>query len=106
MRRDAGFCWVCGHSGATTGDHDKPVTERPDLALVLSNIRAAHGGPRPCETCTKAAEKRGFRAIRCNEIKNAGSVDRARRIITERTGLVLPVGDNERPRKREEGREW
>lgn len=95
--RDLGVCWICGHTGAKVGDHVIPVTERPDLALDAANIRASHGyrrsGDGACQTCTAAA---GGKPIYCNELRGMGSVDRARRIIAERTGLVL--GKQDQPR--------
>lgn len=87
--RDMGTCWICGHPGATQADHVIPVTERPELARELSNLRAAHGWPHPCPVCSAAAMARGGKPVCCNELKQSGTVERARRKIAERTGLVL-----------------
>ena len=102
--RDFGICHICGHGGATSADHVIPVTERPDLAMVLSNIKAAHAWPHPCPTCTPAAVARGGKPVYCNEVKQGWSLDRARRIIEERTGLTLGFGQD-RPESQGE-REW
>lgn len=76
----------------------EPVTERPDLKYSLPNCRPAHGSPgNACPVCSKAAG----RPINCNGIRGAMSVERARRIIAERTGITEP------PRKpKPEGREF
>lgn len=79
--RDGGLCWVCKHGGARHGDHVIPVTERPDLMLEMSNVRAVHGAPgNPCAACTAAC---GGRKVHCNQLKGMGSLARARRIIAE-----------------------
>lgn len=67
-------CWVCLHPGARTVDHVEPVTERPDLALSLSNLRPAHGARNRCAVCGQC----------CNQLKGGMSLARARRIIAER----------------------
>lgn len=36
-------CWLCDMPGADTVDHVIPLAERPDLAYVRWNLRAAHG---------------------------------------------------------------
>jgi hypothetical protein len=73
-------CWICSHGGARTVDHVLPVTERPDLALVLTNCRPAHGGRNRCAQCGQC----------CNQLKAGMSVDRARRIIAERAPAAAP----------------
>lgn len=88
-------CWICGHGGASTADHVVPYTEDDNRALDLSNLRPAHGNPRPCATCSSAAGK----PVYCNEIKGMGSVERARRKIREMTGLA--TGADEEPGERE-----
>ena len=90
VQRDAGICHICGHTGASVADHDPyPVTERPDLALDATNMKAAHGWPKPCPVCSAAAIAKGGKPVYCNEIKQGMSADRARRIIEMRTGLTL-----------------
>ena len=103
--RDRGICHICGHSGATSPDHLVPVTERPDLALATANMKAAHGWPNPCETCSAAATVKAGKEVKihCNEIRGAMSVERARRIIEARTGLVLGPKTGGEPRGE---REW
>jgi hypothetical protein len=78
-----GVCHICLllHGGARQIDHVQPVTERPDLAYVLSNCRPAHGAPgNPCPQCSAAAGRK----IHCNQLRGMGSIERARRIIAER----------------------
>jgi hypothetical protein len=103
VSRDSGICHICLHSGAKSADHVIPVTERPDLALDTSNMKAAHGYPHPCPECSSAAIKRGGKNVYCNETRQAMSIARARRIIEERTGLNL--GDGIAEHKGEEGRD-
>lgn len=96
--RDFGKCHLCGHYGAKSADHLIPDTEggKP----VLDNLKAVHAVGSPCPDCSLAAGKPMY----CNEIRNALSVERARRIITERTGLRLPVGET--GPFESEGRDW
>lgn len=89
VQRDAGLCWVCGHFSAKSADHVIPVTEAPEKAMDVSNLKACHSFPGGCPECTIASVARGGKAIYCNELKSMGSVERARRIIEERTGLTL-----------------
>jgi hypothetical protein len=104
VNRDRGTCWICGHPGAQSADHVIPVTERPDLAVTASNLKAAHGWPGGCPDCTRAsAAKGGQKPVYCNEIRGMGSVERARRIITEKTGLALGVTPEDKARGE---REW
>lgn len=99
VSRDRGICWVCGHSGAQSADHVIPVTERPDLATAAVNLRAAHSWPGGCPDCTRAyTAKGGQKPVYCNEIKGGMSVERARRIISERTGLALGVTPEDKAR--------
>lgn len=99
VERDSGICHICNHAGAKSGDHVIPVTERPDLARSASNIKAAHGVGSPCPVCSKAAGKR----IHCNNIKGGYSLERARRLIEQRTGLKL--NEQVTPADKQ-GREW
>lgn len=57
VMRDAGICHLCGHGGATSGDHVLPVATHPHLELDAGNVKASHWWP--CPTCGK----------RCNSIK-------------------------------------
>lgn len=99
-------CHLCGHGGARTVDHVIPVTERPDLALSLANLRPAHGSGNRCPTCSVAAGKPVF----CNEIKHGMSTDRAKRKIQERTGLrpgeQPSLATAKPPVPADSGREW
>lgn len=85
--RDHGKCWICGHWNAKSADHVVPVTEDPSREWDMANLRAAHGYPAGCADCTIAAARLGNGPIYCNEIRQYGSVERARRKIAERTGL-------------------
>jgi hypothetical protein len=89
VSRDYGICWICGHAGANEADHVIAVTERPDLSLDAANLKAAHGYPVECPVCTPAAIARGGKPVYCNELKGGMSVERARRLIQERTALGL-----------------
>jgi hypothetical protein len=96
-----GTCHICSHGGARQADHLQPVTERPDLAYVLSNCRPAHGAPgNPCPQCSAAAG----RSIHCNQIRGAMTIERARRKIAgwieENQGTVKPAPARDR------GRDW
>lgn len=98
VARDHGKCWVCCHWAAHSADHVIPVTEDPSREWDLTNLKAVHSWPRGCPDCTIAAGK----PVYCNQLKSMGSVERARRIISERTGLDLS-GDTPRA---PEGREF
>jgi hypothetical protein len=95
VQRDLGKCWICGHWGAHSADHVIPDTEGGPSNMA--NLKAAHGYPRPCLVCSKAAGH----PIYCNEIRGMGTVERARRIIEERTGLSLEEAGPSRPEGRE-----
>ena len=76
-----GLCHVCGlgHGGARQADHLDPQTENPAQPFDLARFRPAHGAPgNPCESCSREA---GGKKIYCNQIRNMGSTERARRII-------------------------
>jgi hypothetical protein len=90
--RDFGVCHVCGHTEAKSADHILPVAERPDLELTASNLKAVHGWPHPCPVCSAAAVARGGKPVYCNEIRSSMSTERARRIISERTGTRIAPG--------------
>jgi hypothetical protein len=95
-----GTCHICKCGGARQADHVIPVTERPDLAYVLSNCRPAHGAPgNPCPQCSAAAG----RNIHCNQLRGMGSVERARRIIAER---IAEHGTVKQVPARDRGRDW
>jgi Pyruvate/2-oxoacid:ferredoxin oxidoreductase delta subunit len=93
--RDHGRCWVCFHYGAHSGDHVVPDTEGG--LSTPENVKAIHAYPRGCGVCSSAAG----RPVYCNEIKGMGSVERARRIIEERTGLKLAEAGTFRPEGRD-----
>lgn len=93
-----GLCHLCDHGGARQADHLVPVTENPALAWVMSNCRPAHGAPgNPCPQC----------GIYCNQVRGGLSVERARRIIAERSGARTPP-NAETPgiRDPDAGRPW
>jgi hypothetical protein len=89
------------HWQAYSADHIVPVTEDPSREWDLSNAKAAHAWPKGCPDCTIAAAKLGNGPVYCNSIKGPMSVERARRLISERTGLQLL-----RTETRPEGRDW
>lgn len=107
-------CLVCGHGGAKQVDHLESVAEHPELALVLSNCRPAHGAPRNgCPVCSAAAGQ----AIYCNQLKAGFGLERARKIISERIAgqAGKPVPESWRTRKparpepelpEDTGRDW
>lgn len=100
LDRDRRICWVCNHPGANAVDHVIPYAERPDLELAEHNLKAIHAAGRgagDCPVCSAASIARGGGKIFCNETKGALSVERARRIIREKTGLPLsPSGSSDR----------
>jgi 5-methylcytosine-specific restriction endonuclease McrA len=49
IEEEGGICWLCGQPGADTADHVVEVRVAPHLALVRSNVRAAHGRKRVLE---------------------------------------------------------
>lgn len=90
-----GVCHLCDHGGARQVDHLEAVTERPELAWVLSNCRPAHGAPgNRCPVCH----------LNCNQIRGGYSVERARRIIAERAAAVTPP--KAAPPDPDAGRDW
>jgi hypothetical protein len=79
LRRDLPHLFS-GCGGARQADHLQSVTDRPDLAWDLANIRPAHGAPgNPCPSCSAAAGRK----VHCNQLKGGYSVQRAQRIIAE-----------------------
>jgi hypothetical protein len=99
VREEHGLCHLCLHFGAKTADHVIPITEAPEKALERKNIKSAHGYPHPCDVCSAAAGK----PIYCNEIRGAYSIERARRRISELTGLKI---GEDAPAQGPEGRPW
>jgi len=90
----SGICHICGHPGARQADHLESVTDRPDLAWKLSNCKPAHGAPgNRCRVCK----------ANCNQLRGGYSVERARRIISEKTGRENPPAARKSP---ESGREF
>lgn len=98
VARDHGVCHICHHPGAKSADHLIPVAERPDLSLSAANLKAAHAYPAACPVCSSAAQAKGGKPVYCNEIRNALSVERARRLIEMRTGLALGGSAKDEPR--------
>lgn len=91
-------CWlrICQHPGASSVDHVEPVTEHPERAFSISNMRPAHGSRNRCPECGQC----------CNQLKGGMSVERARRIIAERMEKrPAPVPRQDGPRG-EPGRDW
>ena len=103
VRRDSGKCHLCQHFGAKSADHVIPVTEAPEKAMDMGNLRAAHSYPGGCDECSKAAARTGGSRVYCNEIRGMGSIERARRLIEERTGLKLGITQTQAPES--EGRD-
>jgi hypothetical protein len=95
--RDYGKCHICGHYGAKSADHIIPDTEGG--SSNMDNLKAVHGVGSPCPDCSIAAGK----PIYCNEIRQAMSIGRARRLIEQRTGLTLC---REQDPSGPEGRDW
>ena len=85
-----GICVVCGHGGSDAVDHVLPVTEHPELEWDVSNLRPVHH--KPCPVCAAASAALGKKPRRCNYVKGMGSLARARRIMSEWTGLPVPGG--------------
>jgi hypothetical protein len=50
-------CHLCGHPGARQADHLIPVSQRPDLAWELANIRPAHGTKNRCPRCGRCCNQ-------------------------------------------------
>lgn len=64
------ICWLCGHDGAGSIDHEPPLKELRRLGWDADDpryMRPAHGALSRCKTCGKA----------CNEAKGAGRGVRA-----------------------------
>ncbi len=84
-------CWICGHPGNAGNlaiDHVVPLAECRAAGIDpfdTRNMRPAHHHGGGCPTCSAAAG----RAIRCNQIRGALSVERARQVIADRTGLTI-----------------
>lgn len=101
----AGLCHICNHGGARQADHLTPETERPGMAWKIGDFRPAHGAPgNPCPICSASSD----RPVYCNQLRSNGSVERARRIIAERTGKKTPP-EREKPGIRPQpdpGRAW
>lgn len=89
-------CWICSHPGARTVDHVESVTEHPELALSVANMRPAHGSRNRCAACGQC----------CNQLKAGMSVERARRIIAQRMA-ARPVPQRPQPAApADAGRPW
>jgi hypothetical protein len=103
VQRDKGKCSICLHYGARSADHGVSVTEDPSREWDLTNVKAAHAWPWGCTDCTYAAKQLDpdAKPVYCNSVKGGYSMERARRILSERTGLR--IGCEDRP---VEGRDW
>lgn len=53
-----------------------------------ANLAAIHHS-KPCLTCAEAAAALGNKAGYCNAMKGSGSLERARQLIANRTGLTI-----------------
>lgn len=65
-------CWLCGHEGAGSIDHEPPLVELRRRRLDPDDpryMRPAHGALSRCKTCGKA----------CNESKGTGDAARPAR---------------------------
>lgn len=98
IQRDMGKCVACGHWGADGIDHVIPRSEcavRGISPYDPSNLAAIHHS-QPCPECAQAAAALGNKAGHCNQLKGSGSLERARQLISNRTGLtiygVIPTG--------------
>jgi len=101
LRTYGDVCHICGHGGARQADHLVDPGTDPEIRYKVSNGRPAHGSARgrgnnPCPVCSQLAGA----PVYCNQIRAHGTVERARRIIRERTGHGLA----ETPK--DSGREW
>ena len=68
-------CWLCGHEGAGSVDHEPPLKELQARGLNPDDpryLRPAHGALSRCLTCGKA----------CNESK--GAREPQRRVVHSR----------------------
>ena len=88
-------CWICGCLGSPTSglaiDHVVPLSECAVNGIDpwdIKNWRPAHHG-KPCPYCSAASLANGNKAIRCNQLRGSGSVERARQIIADRTGKTI-----------------
>ena len=98
LARDMWRCHVCLHTcppGLRKGmavDHDPvPLAEietRGISVFDVTNLKAIHGRV-PCPTCEQAAAALGNRAGYCNSIKGQGSLLRAQKLVSAKTGLVI-----------------
>lgn len=95
-------CVVCLHGGARAVDHVIPLTERPDLVFSLANCRPIHDDKSRCPVCQQ----------NCNSVKAGMSLERARRIISERIAAQDAGRRTEArtppqvPKYRDKGRPW
>jgi hypothetical protein len=78
-----GICYICGHGGANSADHEPPVGERADpigTFFDLDKLYAIHAWPKRCPVCN----------CFCQSIKSMGSVERAKRRVAEIAGSTEP----------------
>src|SRR5438045_3470061 len=73
VAREEPVCWlrfpgVCT-TASTTGDHVIPVTDRPDLAMVRSNVRGA------CAACNDRRRNTPVAALRLDGNQPAAALD-------------------------------
>jgi hypothetical protein len=62
LAESGGICWLCGHPGADTVDHVRPLAEGG--TNDPANLRAAHGPRRPEYGCPGNYGRKGSPAPR------------------------------------------
>lgn len=95
LQRDHYKCVVCGHFGGPKSgmgiDHVIPLSECAVQGIApfdQRNLACIHHS-KPCAECQAAALALGNKAGFCNAMKGAGSLERARQLVANRTGLTV-----------------